>query len=201
MNTSVILVDESDAEIGSADKKEVHISGRLHRAFSVFLVDDAGRHLLQRRAERKYHSGGLWSNACCSHPGPGEFTEDAARRRLVEELGIRPHIEPAFHMRYRASLPNGLVEYEYDHVFIGRVDASVSNKLAPDASEVAETMFVDHQTIEERIRSAPETFTRWFLLAWPEVSRHLESDGSGAARSVFCPDGAIATFLYLEREG
>lgn len=197
--SEVILVDDADAVLGTAGKKEVHVSGRLHRAFSVFLVDDTGRHLLQRRAEHKYHSGGLWSNACCSHPRPGESTEDAARRRLMEELGVRVHTEPAFHMRYRAPLPGGHVEHEYDHIFIGRVDASMAVELTPDASEVSETAFVDRETIEKRIRAVPESFTRWFVLAWPEVCRHLESDRPEAARSVFCPDGAVATFLYPQR--
>lgn len=193
----VILVDESDAEIGTAGKREVHESGTLHRAFSVFLIDQHGRHLLQRRARHKYHSAGLWSNACCSHPRPGESTGHAAARRLQEEIGMRADIVPAFRMRYRAPMPNGLVEHEYDHVFIGSVDSSAEAP-APDPSEVSEARFMKRESVERMIRESPAVFTRWFLLAWPEVLRHLESGNPGSARSVFCPDGAVATFLYSQ---
>ena len=194
----VVLVNEADIRIGTAEKRDVHETGRLHRAFSVFLIDERGRHLLQRRADHKYHSGGLWSNACCSHPRPGEAVGDAVRRRLHEELGVRADVTPAFHMRYRAPMPNGLVEHEYDHVFVGRVDSSIERHLAPDKSEVAEAEFVEHADIDGRLRTDADSFTRWFRLAWPEIVQYMESGGRGVARSIFCPDGAVATFMYPE---
>ena len=120
MDNQVVLVDEQDREIGVEDKIKVHIQPRLHRAFSVFLFNGSGKLLLQQRAADKYHRGGLWTNTCCSHPRPGERTERAAARRLVEEMGISCPLWKAFDFVYRASVYRDLTEYELDHVFIGR---------------------------------------------------------------------------------
>ena len=120
MQEQVILVDQQDREIGVAEKLEAHRKGKLHRAFSVFLFNAKDEMLLQQRAAEKYHSGGLWTNTCCSHPRPGEPTEAAARRRLREEMGISCNLNKAFDFIYRAEFDNGLIEHELDHVFIGR---------------------------------------------------------------------------------
>src|SRR5688500_8369765 len=118
-NESVVLVNESDEVIGSAPKLDAHRDGLLHRAFSVFIRDHDGRILLHRRADGKYHSGGLWTNACCGHPRPGEETAAAAERRLLEEMGIGTDLAEAGVFTYHASVGAGLMEHEIDHVFSG----------------------------------------------------------------------------------
>jgi isopentenyl-diphosphate Delta-isomerase len=114
--THLILVDEQDQPLGTCEKMEAHQKGLLHRAFSVFLFDRAGRMLLQQRALHKYHSGGLWTNTCCSHPHPGEDTLAAATRRLQEEMGFVAPIKKAFDFMYRAELDNGLTEHEFSEI-------------------------------------------------------------------------------------
>ena len=115
----VVLVDEQDKPVGVMEKMQAHREGKLHRAFSVFIFNDKGEMLLQQRAFNKYHSAGLWTNACCSHPKPNETTETAAARRLNEELGFKTSLEKLFDFTYKASFENGLTEYEFDHVFSG----------------------------------------------------------------------------------
>ena len=122
----VILVDIEDCEVGVMEKMEAHKHAQLHRAFSVFLFNKQGKMLLQQRAFSKYHSGGLWTNACCSHPRPGESLESAVSRRLFEEMGIATPVTKAFDFIYQAELPNELVEHEFDHVFIGNYDGEVA---------------------------------------------------------------------------
>ena len=117
----LVAVDAHDRPTGTVHKIRAHREGILHRAFSIFVFDDADRLLLQRRALRKYHSGGLWSNTCCSHPRPGEQVLDAAHRRLREEMGFDCALDTAFSFVYRAELEGGLVEHEYDHVLLGRL--------------------------------------------------------------------------------
>src|SRR5258707_1092130 len=129
----LILVDEGNRAVGTAGKEAVHRSGLLHRAFSIFIVDDQGRILLQQRNPRKYHSGGLWANSCCGHPRPGERTVSAARRRLQEELGVTTTLSFGFFSRYRADLDQGMQENEYVYVFFGRL----SGEPRPDPAEVA----------------------------------------------------------------
>ena len=107
------------------EKMEAHKKGLLHRAFSVFIFNGKGEMLLQQRALNKYHSGGLWTNACCSHPMPGEKTEDAADRRLKEELGFETPLEKIFDFVYKAEFDNGLTEYEFDHVFAGEYEGEI----------------------------------------------------------------------------
>src|ERR671938_198934 len=114
-DTQVILVDEQDHQQGIADKLEAHAKGLLHRAFSIFIFNSKGEMLLQQRATGKYHSSGLWTNACCSHPAPGEVTIIAANRRLQEEMGFATPLEKAFDFTYKASFENGLTEHEFDH--------------------------------------------------------------------------------------
>lgn len=157
MEEQVILVDEADREIGTAEKLAVHRDGRLHRAFSVFVLDQGGRLLLQRRAPGKYHSADLWSNTCCGHPRPGEGALDAARRRLREEMGFECPLEPAGAFIYRAKLANGLVEHEYDRVFAGAFDGEP----APDPAEVSEWRWAAVDEILRALRRGRARYTVW----------------------------------------
>jgi isopentenyl-diphosphate delta-isomerase len=161
----VVLVDESDREVGTAPKLAAHVDGALHRAFSVFVLNARGELMLQRRAAGKYHSGGLWTNTCCGHPRPGEPVAAAARRRLREEMGFDCELEPAGSFVYRAELGGGLVEHEHDHVFVGRHDADP----APDAAEASEWRWQPTEAALAEAEAHPERFTRWFSLALREL--------------------------------
>ncbi|MFE3324367.1 isopentenyl-diphosphate Delta-isomerase [Streptomyces sp. NPDC059176] len=154
------LVDENGQTIGTAEKLSAHQApGQLHRAFSVFLFDEQGRLLLQRRAPGKYHSPGVWSNTCCGHPYPGESPFSAAARRTHEELGVSPSLmAEAGTVRYNHPDPaSGLVEQEFNHLFVGMVQAP----LRPDPQEVGETAFVTAAELAER--HARDTFSAWFM--------------------------------------
>jgi isopentenyl-diphosphate Delta-isomerase len=164
----VVLVDEHDRALGEAGKMEVHRLGLLHRAVSVFIFDDAGRMLLQRRSRDKYHSGHLWSNACCTHPRPGEPAVAAARRRLQEEMGCDSELDFAFGFVYRAAIGD-LVEHEYDHVFIGR-SAVLPD---PDPEEVADWRWERIELVEASMRLRPEAYTVWFRELLPKVRERL----------------------------
>ena len=161
----VVLVDEQDRELGTAPKLQAHRDGALHRAVSVFLFNSKGEVLLQRRADSKYHSGGLWSNACCSHPRSGESPEVAASRRLEEEMGISVPLDFAFHFTYRCSFPGGLSEHEYDHVFVGRTDADP----LPDSREVSGWRWEPVDDVAAELTSSPERFTAWFREPFEEL--------------------------------
>lgn len=160
MKDLVILVDEADVETGTMEKMEAHTKGLLHRAFSVFLLNGKGEMLLQRRAETKYHSAGLWTNACCSHPRPGESLADACTRRLAEEMGMSALLSKMFSFVYHARLEHGLTEYEFDHVFAGVTDAVPQ----PDAAEVAEWKYVTRDFLIADISIHPECYTEWFKI-------------------------------------
>jgi isopentenyl-diphosphate delta-isomerase len=161
----VILVNENDEPIGKMEKMEAHRRGVLHRAFSVFIFDKQGRMLLQRRAMNKYHSGGLWTNACCSHPKPGEVTIDAARKRLKEEMGFETEIKPLFTFTYNAEFENGLIEHEFDHVFTG----VYSGDITPDKHEVMDFRYASMDEIQTELQHHPEIFTAWFKIAYPNL--------------------------------
>lgn len=165
----VVLVTSADVAVGIADKATAHRRGLLHRAFSVFVVNSSGEWLLQRRAFGKYHSAGLWSNTCCSHPRPGESVEAAAHRRLAEEMGFDCALRPAFAFLYRAELDNGMIEHEYDHVFTG----TWNGQARPDPAEVGDWRWLDPSRIRAELARAPESFTYWFrsafeMLGFPE---------------------------------
>jgi len=134
----VILVNEQDEQVGVMEKMAAHQQALLHRAFSVFIFNKEGQMLLQKRAAGKYHSPGLWTNACCSHPAPGETTDAAAKRRLQEELGFTTDLKKAFHFTYKAAFDNGLTEYEFDHVYTGVYDGPIH----PDPQEASEVLFL-----------------------------------------------------------
>ena len=156
---SVILIDESDREIGSAEKLDAHQKGLRHRAFSVVVWDGEGRQLLQKRAGAKYHSGGLWTNTCCGHPRPGEPVAAAAERRLEEEMGFTCPLEWLGIVGYRADVGNDLIEHEIVHVFRARYDGAV----APDPAEVEDHKWCALETIQRDVAAAPDQFTAWFL--------------------------------------
>jgi isopentenyl-diphosphate delta-isomerase len=161
----VILVDEKDRSIGVAKKMEAHQKGLLHRAFSIFIFNTKGEMLLQQRALHKYHSGGLWTNACCSHPNPGEELLAAVKRRLKEEIGIEAPVEKVFDLIYKTELDNGLTENEFDHVFAGEYDGQVEiNK-----NEVMDFCFKDIQAIRDSLQISPGKYTAWFHLAFPGI--------------------------------
>lgn len=166
MLEQVILVNEADQEVGFMEKMEAHEKAVLHRAFSVFIFNDAGEMLLQQRASNKYHSANLWTNTCCSHPQPGELTKNAAHRRLQEEMGFDTPLEKAFDFVYKASFDNGLTEYEFDHVFIGNYQGNI----CPNPLEVKDYAFRTFENINQLIATEPAAFTSWFLIAFPKVN-------------------------------
>jgi len=153
----VILVDEEDRDLGADEKAAAHAAGRLHRAFSIFVFDRSGRLLLQRRAAGKYHSGGQWSNTCCGHPRPGEELEEAARRRLREEMGFECPLVKVGTYRYTARLDNGLIENELDHLLAGEFDGAP----APDPGEAEDWRWVDPDALRREIAAASQRFTPW----------------------------------------
>ncbi|MEO1291262.1 MAG: isopentenyl-diphosphate Delta-isomerase [Pseudomonadota bacterium] len=156
----VILVDAQDRETGLMDKLAAHRQGLRHRAISVFIWNDRGEMLLQQRALSKYHSGGLWANATCSHPRAGEAVADAAARRLLDEVGIETRLTPLFVTEYRADVGGGCVEHELVHVFSG--DHSGPPRPAP--AEVAACRWCSPERLDAWMREAPEDFTSWFRI-------------------------------------
>ena len=173
MNSStqvVLLVSPTDAPLGTCSKQQAHVEGKLHRAFSVFLTDENGDILLQRRALTKYHSGGLWTNACCSHP-VGDVLSDA-RVRLKEELGVDSEIREVGHFVYRHVFENGMTEYEYDHVLLGQINRDAPISPAPEEADAVEWMSVEELT--RQLTEMPEKFTPWFITAAPIVLEYLK---------------------------
>lgn len=161
----VILVDEKDNVVGYMEKMEAHEKAVLHRAFSVFIFNSKGEMLLQQRALKKYHSGGLWTNACCSHPRKEETTLQAAERRLREEMGILTPLTKIFDFIYKANFDNGLTEHEFDHVYVGYSD----DKPDINLREVANYSYRSMHAIHTFIHQHPDFYTAWFLLAFPKV--------------------------------
>jgi isopentenyl-diphosphate delta-isomerase len=160
MQEMVELTNRYGKAIGVMEKLEAHKRGFLHRAVSIFLFNTRGEFLLQRRADSKYHSPGLWSNTCCTHPRPGEDITGAANRRLMEEMGITCALQPRFTFIYRTPVGNGLLEFEYDHVFTGiTTDLPQSN-----LDEVAAWQFISPDSLQYKLQAEKETFTAWFPL-------------------------------------
>jgi len=163
-NDMLILVDKNDNEIGTEQKLKAHKEGLLHRAFSIFIFNSEGKMLMTRRAKSKYHWGGFWSNACCSHPRQGEDLEHAAHRRLEEELGFECELKELFSIVYKAKSENGIYEHEYDHIFIGRYDGEVK----ADPEETDEIRWVDPEELEKEIYDSTR-FTPWFQIAFAKL--------------------------------
>lgn len=169
MEEMLILVDDKDEEIGIAGKKEVHIKGLLHRAISVFIFNENGELLLQRRALNKYHSAGLWTNTCCSHPAPGETTLDASIRRLKEEMKLETKLDFLCSFQYNSNLENGLIENELDHVFYG-----VTNQIPdPDPLEASEWKYINTDVLIGEVNNNPQLYTSWLKIC---IDRNIFSN-------------------------
>ena len=167
---NVILVDEKDNQVGLMPKLEAHQKGLLHRAFSVFIFNSDYKLLLQKRASSKYHSGGLWTNTCCSHPRDGEDTADAANRRLYEEMGIKTSLRKVYEFIYRAELDNNLIENEFDHVFYGIYnDDPILN-----TDEADDFKWIDMETLKNDIDNNPDQYTVWFKIAFDYFYNYLK---------------------------
>jgi isopentenyl-diphosphate delta-isomerase len=167
----VILVNDRDEEIGTEEKLRAHQLNLMHRAFSVFLVNNTGHVLLQRRAEGKYHSAGLWSNTVCGHPRPGEPIAQAAARRLHEEMGVDCTLVEVAAFTYCLAVAEELTENEFDHVFIGCWDGTPH----PDAAEVADWEWRAPEWLDRALRERPERFSRWLPRAWQAVRSEVDS--------------------------
>ena len=166
----VILVDKDDKEVGVEEKLAAHQSGKLHRALSVLLFNDAGEWLVQQRAHHKYHSPGLLSNTCCSHPRPGETSMDAAIRRLKEEMGIVCSLTPLFTFQYRCEFENDLIEHELDHVFVGLFNGEpVANP-----QEVASWKWISTEDLFHEFETFPDKYTFWFKI----IAKKMKEMGS-----------------------
>ena len=162
----VILVDHSNRELGTMEKMEAHRNGgTLHRAFSIFIFNSTGDMLLQRRALSKYHSGGLLTNTCCSHPRPGEDIYQAGSRRLKEEMGMQCAVQEIFCFEYKAHLDGDITEWEYDHVLVGKSDSVP--KINP--TEVADFQYVAVEELLLDLQSHPEKYTHWFKASVQKV--------------------------------
>jgi isopentenyl-diphosphate delta-isomerase len=165
----VILVDKNDRQTGIAVKMEAHHKGLLHRAVSVFVINSRGEWILQRRAFDKYHSNGLWTNTCCTHPHPGETVTGAAKRRLREEMGIECELIELFTFIYSEKLDNELTEHELDHVFFGISD----NIPVINADEVEEWKAVSFNELHDDIINNPANYTYWFKEIYENVNLHI----------------------------
>jgi isopentenyl-diphosphate delta-isomerase len=170
LQEQVILVDTSDRIVGVAEKLQAHREGLLHRAFSVFVLNSQGQLLLQKRAEHKYHSGGLWTNTCCSHPRPHELILDAAHRRLQEEMGFDCELQAMFSFVYHAKLDHDLTEYEFDHVILGYSD----REPVPNRDEAEDWRWIDLETLQTNICDHPEFYTYWLRDCYDRFVRALE---------------------------
>jgi isopentenyl-diphosphate delta-isomerase len=170
MDQELILVDKDDNQIGIETKKGAHENGgKLHRAFSIFIFDVAGRMLLQRRAKKKYHFGGLWTNACCGHPRQGETLQTAVHTRLQEEFGFDTQLEETFSFLYRAfDAESGMTEHEFDHVFCGEF----SGEAHPNPDEIDDWKWVDPAELLVDLENNPDDYTPWFKIA---VQRVIEN--------------------------
>ena len=172
MKNEIILVDEKDNHTGTGEKMTVHKEGKLHRAFSVFIFNSKNKLMLQQRAKSKYHSPGLWTNTCCSHPRPGEKTLDAAKRRLKEEMGFKCDLKEAFSFIYKAKFDNGLSEHEYDHVFIGKFDGNP--KL--DKNEAEDWKWISLLELKNDMKKNPDNYTYWLKVSIDKLVSYLESN-------------------------
>jgi isopentenyl-diphosphate delta-isomerase len=165
MSDFVILVDENDNQIGFEEKLKAHQNANLHRCFSIFVFNKKGQLLLQQRALNKYHSAGLWTNTCCSHPRPKEETKDSAHRRLKEEMCFDCELTEIFSFKYKTTFDNGLTENEFDHVFIGKYNEEpILNRAEANAYK-----WVDLKWLEKDIKNNQEKYTVWLKICFKKV--------------------------------
>lgn len=167
----IILVDKKDKEIGTEEKLKTHKLGKLHRAFSIFVFNRKGELLLQKRARGKYHSGGLWTNTCCSHPRAGEELREAVHRRLKEEMGFDCSLKEVFSFIYKVKFDNGLCEHELDHVLIGSYDG----KPLPNQEEYEEWKWISLKELKKDIRKNPEKYTYWLRVAIGKLDSYMKN--------------------------
>jgi isopentenyl-diphosphate delta-isomerase len=165
----VILVDKNDKALGKMEKMEAHLKGVLHRAFSVFIFNSDNKLVLQQRSLTKYHSPGLWTNTCCSHPRYGETIESAVHRRLREEMGFDCDVERKLQFVYKAQVGNGLTEHELDHVFFGFTNIQP----VINAEEVHDWKYMSMEAISADMKANPEVYTVWFRIIFEEVMNQL----------------------------
>ncbi len=173
MQQEIILVNENDEQIGVAEKMEAHRKALLHRAFSIFIFNNRNEMLLQQRTISKYHSGGLWTNTCCSHPIQGEENKAGAEKRLFEEMGFTTDLTKVFHFTYKHEFDNGLTEYEFDHVFVG----FYNGRVYPNPYEASDFCFMGMTEIEASLASHPKKFSAWFQIAFPMIRKWFENSG------------------------
>ncbi|MFC2136028.1 isopentenyl-diphosphate Delta-isomerase [Bacteroidota bacterium] len=174
----VILVDEKDNQIGTEEKLKAHQEGKLHRCFSIFIFNKKGELLLQQRALNKYHCGGIWANTCCSHQRPGEKSEDAVHRRLMEEMGFDCEMKEVFTFIYRAEFDNGLTEHEFDHVFVGVSD----EELNPNPEEVADYKYLTIENLLKEFDEKPDDYSVWLKIA---LNKFIKSHSDKLPKDTF----------------
>jgi isopentenyl-diphosphate delta-isomerase len=167
---NVILVNEHDQQIGLMPKLEAHQKAVLHRAFSVFILNDHNEIMLQQRANHKYHSPLLWTNTCCSHQREGETNTEAGKRRLFEEMGFTAELTELFHFIYKAPFDNGLTEHEFDHVMIG----NYNKEPKINTEEVEAWKWMSVEDVKSDMQSRPEIYTVWFRIIFDEFYHYLE---------------------------
>ena len=172
MEEKVILVNSNDEPIGLMPKMEAHEKALLHRAFSVFVVNNKNELMLQQRAHSKYHSPGLWTNTCCSHQRDGEENIEAGLRRLQEEMGFETPLEYLFNFIYKAPFDNGLTEHELDHVMLGRYEGEP--KINPE--EVASWKWMDIDEVHKDLNENPASYTVWFAIIFDRFYTHLKEN-------------------------
>lgn len=160
----VVLVDKKDNQVGKGEKLKIHQEGKLHRAFSIFIFNSKGKLLLQKRAKGKYHSSGLWSNTCCSHPKPNQDLKNEAKRRLKEEMGIECDLREIFSFIYGKDFGD-LTEHEFDHVFIGKSDGGPK----PNPEEAEDWKWITPEDLRRDVKENPEKYTFWFKLILNKV--------------------------------
>lgn len=165
MTNKIVLVDKKDKKIGEDYKIKVHKEGKLHRAFSIFIFNSKGETLLQKRSFKKYHSGGLWSNACCSHPNLKENIVSSARKRLKEEMGFNCKLKEIFSFIYKAKLNKKFIEHEFDHVLIGKFNG----KPKINTNEVEDFKWVNYKFLIDDVKKHPQNYTYWFKKCYKKV--------------------------------